>query len=154
MKWLLFKNPDFHTLLTFEKRDWKIDQFSGKDTHPPNTIFWDDFLIFYEKYIYQTCKICFSKAHLHMAMHRNQSQSPNSSHPHRHLCVKMFAYPCFSIHALQIGCKATGKLHKELSLVLCDGLEGWDGGGLEGGPRVRGRVYTQPIHFVVLQKLA
>ena len=38
--------------------------------------------------------------------------------------------------------------------MLCDGLEGWDGGGLEGGPRVRGHAYTQLIHFVVLQKLA
>ena len=26
--------------------------------------------------------------------------------------------------------------------MLCDGLEGWDGGGLEGGPRVRGHVHT------------
>ena len=33
------------------------------------------------------------------------------------------------------------EIHMELSLVLCDGLVGWDGGG-EGGSRGRRCVYT------------
>ena len=45
--------------------------------------------------------------------------------------------------------------HRELSLVLCDDLEGWDWGGRIGGrfKRQRTYVYTKLIHVVVQQEL-
>jgi len=33
-------------------------------------------------------------------------------------------------------------LHRKLSPLLCDGLEGWDGDGREGGSKGRGYMYT------------
>ena len=48
----------------------------------------------------------------------------------------------------------SGKLHGELSSVLCDDLEGWDGGGVGGRNRREGKyVYMQLIHFIVHWKL-
>ena len=45
--------------------------------------------------------------------------------------------------------------HRELSLVLCDDLEGWDWGGRIGGRFKRQRiyVYTKLIHVVVQKEL-
>lgn len=44
-------------------------------------------------------------------------------------------------------CEASGSweaavYHRELSLVFCGDLEGWDGGGQERGPRGRRYMYT------------
>ena len=39
-------------------------------------------------------------------------------------------------------------------MVLCDDLEGWDGGGVEGRLKRKGiYVYLQLIHFILQQKL-
>ena len=44
--------------------------------------------------------------------------------------------------------------HRELSLVLCDDLDGWDGGGGEREVQREGiYVYIQLIRFIVQQKL-
>ena len=44
-------------------------------------------------------------------------------------------------------------LHRELSLVLCDDLEGWDGGGGTGREVLEGRhICIQLIHFTVWHK--
>ena len=38
--------------------------------------------------------------------------------------------------------------------MLCDDLEGWDGGGVEGRLKRKGiYVYLQLIHFILQQKL-
>ena len=45
--------------------------------------------------------------------------------------------------------------HRELSLVLCDNLEEWDGGGVGEGRRFKRKgtyVYVRLIHVVVWQK--
>ena len=45
--------------------------------------------------------------------------------------------------------------HRELISVLCDNLEGWDGGLLGGKLKREGfYIYLQLIHMVVQQKLA
>lgn len=47
-------------------------------------------------------------------------------------------------------------IDRELSLVLCDGLEGWDGGGVGGMLKRKGYMYKSyiyMIHVVVQQKL-
>ena len=46
--------------------------------------------------------------------------------------------------------------HREISLVLCDHLEGWDREGgreMQEGDDMRIYVYVQLIHFVMQQKL-
>ena len=44
--------------------------------------------------------------------------------------------------------------HRELGLVLCDGLEEWDGGGVGGRFKREGiHAHIQLIHIVVQQKL-
>ena len=44
--------------------------------------------------------------------------------------------------------------HRKLSLVLCDDLEGWDGGGVQGRLKREGMyVYAWLIRFIVQQKL-
>ena len=43
-------------------------------------------------------------------------------------------------------------MHMQLSLVLCDDLEGWDR-EVEGRFRGKGYVYIELIHFIVQQKL-
>ena len=55
------------------------------------------------------------------------------------------------------GCWEAAAWHREISLVLCDHLEGWDGEGgretQEGGDMGM-CVCVQLIHFVVRKKLA
>ena len=41
--------------------------------------------------------------------------------------------------------------HRELSLVLCDDLDGWHGGGWEECPGERGYMYTKNIQRICLQ---
>ena len=43
--------------------------------------------------------------------------------------------------------------HRELSSLLCDDLDGWDGGGGGRSKREGIQVYIQLIHFIVQQKL-
>ena len=44
--------------------------------------------------------------------------------------------------------------HRKLSSVLCDDLDGWDGGWVGGRSKREGiQVYIQLIHFIVQQKL-
>ena len=46
--------------------------------------------------------------------------------------------------------------HRELSALLCDNLDGWDGGGWVRGRLKRKGIYAyiHLIHFVTQQKLA